>query len=174
MSYDAPSPFVFADMKSDRSPETPATRFLGQYGVAYSGHWYAYEEHGGTRVSARELKVDEHAVVKTLVMEDESGSPLIVLMHGDRTVSTKELARQTGRKRVEPCRPEAAHRHSGFLVGGISPFGTKKKMPVYVEKTILDLPLIYINGGRRGFLVAIDPRELTRVLAPGVVEVALG
>jgi Cys-tRNA(Pro) deacylase len=163
---------VFTDMKSDRSPETPAIRFLERHGVAYSAHFYAYEEHGGTRVSARELKVDEHAVVKTLVMEDESERPLIVLMHGDRTVSTRELARQIGRKRVEPCKPEVARRHSGFLVGGTSPFGTRKKMPVYVEKTILDLPLIYINGGRRGFLVGIDPRELVRVLAPGVVEVA--
>jgi Cys-tRNA(Pro) deacylase len=160
-------------MKSDRFPETPATRFLRRHGVAYSGHSYAYEEHGGTRVSARELNVDEHAVIKTLVMEDEAGRPLIVLMHGDRTVSTKELARQISRKRVEPCRPEAANRHSGFLVGGTSPFGTKKEMPAYVEKTILDLPLIYINGGRRGFLVGIDPRELVRVLAPSVVEVAL-
>jgi Cys-tRNA(Pro) deacylase len=160
-------------MKSDRFPETPATRFLRRYGVAYSGHSYAYEEHGGTRVGARELKVDEHAVIKTLIMEDEAGRPLIVLMHGDRTVSTKELARQIGRKRVEPCQPEVANRHSGFLIGGTSPFGTKKEMPAYVEKTILDLPLIYINGGRRGFLVGIDPRELVRVLAPSVVEVAL-
>jgi Cys-tRNA(Pro) deacylase len=165
---------VFADMKSDRPPETPATLFLRRHGIAYSGHLYAYEEHGGTRVSARELDVDEHAVIKTLVMEDEAKRPLIVLMHGDRTVSTRELARQTGYKRVEPCRPEAANRHSGFLVGGTSPFGTKKKMPVYIERTILDLPLIYINGGRRGFLVGIDPRELMRVLAPSVVEVALG
>jgi Cys-tRNA(Pro) deacylase len=161
-------------MKSGHSPETPATRFLRRYGVAYSSHPYAYEEHGGTRVSARELEVDEHAVIKTLVMEDESARPLIVLMHGDRTVSTKELARQIGCKRVEPCKPETANRHSGFLIGGTSPFGTRKKMPVYVEKTILDLPLIYINGGRRGFLVGIDPRELARTLAPKAVEVALG
>ncbi|MDR3220412.1 MAG: Cys-tRNA(Pro) deacylase [Candidatus Accumulibacter sp.] len=160
-------------MKSGHVPETPATRFLHQHGIAYSSHLYAYEEHGGTRVSARELKVDEHAVIKTLVMEDESARPLIVLMHGDCTVSTKELARQTGRKRVEACKPEVANRHSGFLVGGTSPFGTKKKMPVYIEKTILDLPLIYINGGRRGFLVGIPPGELMRALEPGVVEVAL-
>jgi Cys-tRNA(Pro) deacylase len=160
-------------MKSGHSPETPATRFLHRHGVAYSSHSYAYEEHGGTRVSARELGVDEHAVIKTLIMEDESARPLIVLMHGDRTVSTKELARQIGCKRVEPCKPETANRHSGFLVGGTSPFGTRKGMPVYVEKTILDLPLIYINGGRRGFLVGIDPRELARTLAPKAVEVAL-
>ncbi|MDR2614608.1 MAG: Cys-tRNA(Pro) deacylase [Candidatus Accumulibacter sp.] len=160
-------------MKSGHAPETPATRFLHRQGIAYSHHLYAYEEHGGTRVSARELKVDEHAVVKTLVMEDESARPLIVLMHGDCTVSTRELARRIGCKKVEPCAPEVAQRHSGFLVGGTSPFGTKKKMPVYVEKTILDLPLIYINGGRRGFLVGLDPRELMRALAPTVVEVAL-
>ncbi|MDR0576702.1 MAG: Cys-tRNA(Pro) deacylase [Candidatus Accumulibacter sp.] len=160
-------------MKSENSPETPATRFLRQQAIAYSSHFYAYEEHGGTRVSARELDVDEHTVVKTLVMEDESARPLIVLMHGDRKVSTKELARQIGCKRVEPCKPEVARRHSGFLVGGTSPFGTKKKMPVYVEKTILDLPLIYINGGRRGFLVGVHPRDLARVLAPRAVEVAI-
>jgi Cys-tRNA(Pro) deacylase len=155
------------------SPETPATRFLHRHGIAYSSHLYAYEAHGGTRVSARELKVDEHAVIKTLVMEDESARPLIVLMHGDRKVSTKELARQIGRKKVEPCKPEAANRHSGFLVGGTSPFGTRKKMPVYIEKTILDLPLIYINGGRRGFLVGVHPHDLARVLAPKAVEAAL-
>lgn len=160
-------------MKSGRPPETLATGFLRRHGIAYSCHLYAYEEHGGTRVSARELKVDEHTVIKTLIMEDESARPLIVLMHGDCAVSTRELARQIGRKRVEPCTPEAANRHSGFLVGGTSPFGTKRKMPVYVEKTILDLPLIHINGGRRGFLVGIRPQDLTRTLAPTVVEVAL-
>ncbi|MDR0380276.1 MAG: Cys-tRNA(Pro) deacylase [Candidatus Accumulibacter sp.] len=160
-------------MKSENSPETPATRFLRQQGIAYSSHLYAYEEHGGTRVSARELNVDEHAVIKTLIMEDETARPLIVLMHGDRKVSTKELARQIGCKKVEPCKPETANRHSGFLVGGTSPFGTKKKMPVYIEKTIFDLPLIYINGGRRGFLVGLHPHDLARVLAPKTVEVAL-
>jgi Cys-tRNA(Pro) deacylase len=160
-------------MKSENSPETPATRFLHQQGVVYSSHLYAYEEHGGTRVSARELNVDEHEVIKTLVMEDESAKPLIVLMHGDCKVSTKELARKIGRKHVEPCKPEVANRHSGFLVGGTSPFGTKKKMPVYIEKTILDLPLIYINGGRRGFLVGVHPQDLVRTLAPISVEVAL-
>lgn len=124
-------------------------------------------------MSARELNVDEHFVVKTLIMEDEFARPLVVLMHGDRKVSTKELARQIGCKRIEPCKPDVANRHTGFLVGGTSPFGTKKKMPVYVEKTILDLPLIYINGGRRGYLISIPPNELMRVLSPHVVEVAI-
>jgi Cys-tRNA(Pro) deacylase len=160
-------------MKSENSPETPATRFLRQQGIACSNHLYAYEEHGGTRVCARELHVDEHAVIKTLVMEDESARPLIVLMHGDRKVSTKELARQIGCKKVEACKPEVAARHSGFLVGGTSPFGTRKEMPVYIEKTILELPLIYINGGRRGFLVGLHPHDLVRALTPKVVEVAL-
>ena len=155
------------------SPETPATQFLRKNGVAFSGHLYAYEEHGGTRVSARELGVDEHCVVKTLVMEDENARPLIVLMHGDRKVSTKELARQTGRKKIEPCRPEVAQRHSGYLVGGTSPFATKKAMPVYVERGILALPRIYINGGRRGFLVSIAPQALTTLLQATPVEVAL-
>ena len=160
-------------MKSENSPETPATRFLRQHGIAYSSHLYPYEEHGGTRVSSRELNVDEHAVIKTLIMEDESGKPLIVLMHGDCKVSTKELARQIGCKRVEPCKPEVANRHSGFLVGGTSPFGTKKTLPVYLEKSILDLPLVYINGGRRGFLVGVHPHDLVRALAPTPVSVAL-
>jgi len=160
-------------MKSSNAPETQATKFLRQHKVQFSDHLYTYEEHGGTSVSARELNVDEHAVVKTLVMEDESAKPLIILMHGNCKVSTKELARQIGCKKVEPCKPEAANRHTGFLVGGTSPFGTKKQMPVYVEKTILDLPLIYINGGRRGYLVGMVPQELMRVLNPQVVDVAL-
>ena len=160
-------------MKSGNAPETQATIFLNQHGVAHSNHLYDYEEHGGTKVSARELNVNEHAVIKTLVMEDEAGKPLIVLMHGDCKVSTKELARQIGRKKIESCKPEVANRHSGFLVGGTSPFGTKKQMPVCIEKTILDLPLIYINGGRRGFLVGVHPHDLMRVLSPTVVEVAL-
>lgn len=159
-------------MKAANAPETPATRFLRQHSVAHSTHLYEYEAHGGTKVSARELNVDEHAVVKTLVMEDESAKPLIILMHGDCTVSTKELARQIGCKKVEPCRPEVANRHTGYLVGGTSPFGTKKKMPIYIERTILDLSLVYINGGRRGFLVGVHPHDLLRVLAPKVVEVA--
>jgi Cys-tRNA(Pro) deacylase len=159
--------------KNDKAPETPATKFLRANGVAFSNHLYEYEEHGGTQVSSRELGVDEHAVVKTLVFEDETARPLIVLMHGDCKVSAKELARQAGCKKVEPCKPEVANRHSGFLVGGTSPFGTRKKMPVYVEKTILNLPLIYINGGRRGYLVGIDPKEILRVLAAKPVETAL-
>jgi len=160
-------------MKTTNAPETQATKFLRQQKVQFTDHLYTYEEHGGTAVSARELSVDEHAVVKTLVMEDESAKPLIVLMHGDCKVSTKELARQIGSKKVEPCKPEVANRHTGFLVGGTSPFGTKKQMPVCVEKTILDLPLIYINGGRRGYLIGINPQELMRVLSPKVVEAAL-
>jgi Cys-tRNA(Pro) deacylase len=152
------------------APETPATRFLRQHGAAFSTHPYEYEEHGGTQVSARELNVPEHAVVKTLIMEDEKAAPLIVLMHGDMKVSTKELARQTGRKHIEPCKPETAQRHTGYLVGGTSPFGTKKKMPVFMEKTILDLPLIYINGGRRGFLVGVHPHDILRVLQPQLVQ----
>ena len=155
------------------APETPATRFLRQHQIPFSTHLYAYEDHGGTKVSSRELNVAEHAVVKTLVMENESRQPLIILMHGDRKVSTKELARQIGRKKIEPCKPEVANRHTGFLVGGTSPFGTKKPMPICIEKTILDLPLIYINGGRRGFLVGVHPHDLMRALSPTVVEVAL-
>jgi Cys-tRNA(Pro) deacylase len=153
--------------------ETPATAFLKKHGVAYTEHAYDYVERGGTRVSAEALGVDEHAVVKTLVMEDETKRPLIVLMHGDREVSTKNLARQAGVKRVEPCAPETAQRHSGYQIGGTSPFGTRKALPVYMEKTILESPQIYINGGRRGFLVGIDPKEIVRVLEPTLVEVGL-
>ncbi|QZA78911.1 aminoacyl-tRNA deacylase [Deefgea tanakiae] len=160
-------------MKSAHFPETPATVFLRKNGVSYSSHLYEYESRGGTKVSARELNVEEHAVVKTLIMEDESAKPLVVLMHGDCQVSTKELARQIGRKKVEPCKPEVANRHTGFLVGGTSPFGTKKLLSVFVEKTILDLPLIFINGGRRGYLVGIDPVVLLQLLDPVLVEVAL-
>ena len=155
------------------SPVTPAVRALRGAGVPFTEHVYRYEEHGGTRVSARELGVDEHAVVKTLVMEDDTRAPLIVLMHGDLEVSTKQLARAIGRKHVEPCAPDVAHRHSGYLVGGTSPFGTRKAMPVYVERTILDLPRIYINGGARGFLVSLEPREAARVLSPTLVDVAV-
>jgi Cys-tRNA(Pro) deacylase len=160
-------------MKSGHAPETPAILFLRKLGIAHSTHLYDYEEHGGTSVSARELNVDEHAVVKTLVMEDETGKPLIVLMHGDCKVSTKELARQSGHKKIEPCKPEVANRHTGYLVGGTSPFGTKKQLPVFIQKSILDLPLIYINGGRRGFLVGVHPHDILRVLSPTVVEAAL-
>ena len=160
-------------MKTPHAPETQATKFLREHAVSYTPHLYAYEEHGGTKVSARELGVDEHAVIKTLVMEDETAKPLIVLMHGDCKVSTKELARQAGCKKIEPCQPEVANRHTGFLVGGTSPFGTKRRMPVYLEKSILELPLIYINGGRRGFLVGITPQALVQALSPQIVEVAL-
>ena len=160
-------------MKTPHAPETQATKFLREHAVSYTPHLYAYEEHGGTKVSARELGVDEHAVIKTLVMEDETAKPLIVLMHGDCKVSTKELARQAGCKKIEPCQPDVANRHTGFLVGGTSPFGTKRRMPIYLEKSILDLPLIYINGGRRGFLVGITPQALVQALSPQLVEVAL-
>jgi Cys-tRNA(Pro) deacylase len=153
--------------------ETPATHFLRAQKIHFTEHPYTYEERGGTEVSARELNVDEYCVIKTLIMEDESAKPLVVLMHGNCTVSTKQLARQIGCKRVDPCKPEVANRHSGFLVGGTSPFGTKKKMPIFIEKTILDLPQIYINGGRRGYLIGIAPSDLVRVLTPQVVEVAL-
>jgi Cys-tRNA(Pro) deacylase len=156
-----------------KTPSTPATRLLRQRDVAYTEHPYRYEEHGGTRVSARELGVDEHAVVKTLIMEDDAGAPLVVLMHGDREVSTKALARQIGKRSVQICRPELAQRHSGYLVGGTSPFGTRKAMPVYAERTILDLPRIYVNGGSRGFLVGIAPGELVRVLSAVPVDVAI-
>ncbi|MDD2990596.1 MAG: Cys-tRNA(Pro) deacylase [Zoogloea sp.] len=160
--------------RSDQNaPETQATRYLRQHHTAFSTHLYAYEEHGGTKVSARELNVPEHAVVKTLVMEDESRQPLIVLMHGDRKVSTKELARQIRRKHISPCDPAVAQRHTGYMVGGTSPFGTRKALPVFMEKSILDLPLIYINGGKRGFLVGVHPHDILQLLQPEVVSVAL-
>ena len=159
--------------KKEHVSETPATAFLKKHGVAYTEHTYAYEEHGGTAVSARELGVPEHEVVKTLVMEDEAKRAFIVLMHGDRKVSTKNLARQIGVKKAQPCTPETANRHSGYPVGGTSPFGTRKPLPVYVEKSVLALGKIYINGGRRGYLVGIDPAELARVLDIKTVETAL-
>ena len=153
--------------------DTPATVFLKANKIAYTEHEYDYVEHGGTEVSAQSLGVPEHSVVKTLVMQDEDAKPLIVLMHGDKKVSTKNLARQAGRKRIEPCKPEVAQRHSGYQVGGTSPFGTKKKMPIFLERSILALPKIYINGGRRGFLVGLAPQEIVRMLSPVVVDVAL-
>jgi Cys-tRNA(Pro) deacylase len=153
--------------------ETPATAFLKKHGVAFTEHAYAYVERGGTKASSEALGVDEHHVVKTLVMEDEAKKPLVVLMHGDREVSTKNLARQASRKRVEPCKPDVAERHSGYQVGGTSPFGLRKAMPVFVERSILSLERIWINGGRRGFLVCIDPSELVRVLGAKPVDVAL-
>lgn len=158
--------------KSKHVSETPATQLLRRHDVRFGEHPYDYVEHGGTGESARQLGVDEHCVVKTLVMEDESAKPLIVLMHGDRTVSTKNLARQIGAKRVEPCKPEVANRHSGYLVGGTSPFGTKKTMPVYVESSILELDSIYLNGGRRGYLISISPAVLTSLLGARAVQCA--
>jgi len=158
--------------KTKHVSETPATQMLRRAGVAFGEHPYDYVEHGGTGESARQLGVDEHRVVKTLVMEDEQAKPLIVLMHGDRKVSTKNLARQIGAKRVEPCKPEVANRHSGYLVGGTSPFGTKKTMPVYVEATILELDEIWLNGGRRGYLVSLAPSVLITLLGAKPVQCA--
>ena len=156
-----------------RAPSTAATRLLRERGVHYTEHLYRYEDRGGTRVSARELGVDEHAVVKTLVMQDEKGAPLLVLMHGDREVSAKALARLLGVKSVEACRPEVASRHSGYQVGGISPFGTRRAMPVYMERSIAELPQIYLNGGSRGFLVGLAPADVVRLLEPTLVEVGI-
>ena len=153
--------------------ETPATQMLKAHKVEFTEHPYDYVEHGGTSESARQLGLEEHAVVKTLVMQDQDAKPLIVLMHGDCTVSTKNLARQIGAKSVEPCKPEVANRHSGYLVGGTSPFGLKRDMPVYVESTVLELPKIWINGGRRGFLVGIDPAVLAGPLGAKPVQCAL-
>ena len=153
--------------------DTPGIVFLRKHGVTYTEHLYEYVEHGGTAVSSEALGVPEHEVVKTLVMEDEHLKPLVVLMHGDRKVSTRELARQAGKKRIAPCKPEDAQRHSGYQIGGCSPFGLRKPLPVYMERSILVLPRILINAGQRGRLVAIDPKEIVRVLAPTLVEVAL-
>lgn len=153
--------------------ETPATQMLKRAGITFSEHPYAYEEHGGTEVSARELGVNEHQVIKTLVMQDEAAKPLIILMHGDCKVSTKNLARQIGCKSVEPCKPEQANRHSGYLVGGTSPFGLKKTMPIYAEQSIFTLDKIYINGGRRGYLVGLAPQVLIDLLQARAVECAL-
>jgi Cys-tRNA(Pro) deacylase len=158
--------------RKEHAPETPATSFLRQNKVPFSEHLYSYVEHGGTSESSRQLGVDEHAVVKTLVMQDQDAKPLIILMHGDRQVSLKTLARQIGAKRVEPCKPEVAQRHTGYQVGGTSPFGTRKALPVYVERAILDLPSIYINGGNRGFLVQISPQVLTDLLHAQPVDCA--
>ena len=156
-----------------KAPSTNATRLLKQAGIPFTEHLYRYEERGGTAVSARELGVAEHAVIKTLVMEDEKGAPLIILMHGDREVSTRELARQIGAKSVQPCKPEVANRHSGYLVGGTSPLGTKKVMPVHAEASIFELERIYLNGGSRGFLVGLDPKDLDKTLKVNRVSVAI-
>ena len=160
-------------MSRDNTPMTSAVRELKRTGVSFTEHPYTYVERGGTASFAREFGLDEHAVIKTLVLEDEAKKPLVVLMHGDREVSTKELARVLGVKTVQPCAPETAERHSGYKVGGTSPFGLRKAMPIYVEQTILELPRIYINGGKRGFLVGLDPKELARVLNPTPVNIAV-
>jgi len=158
--------------RKEHVSETPATACLREHGVPFSEHVYDYVEHGGTAESSRQLGVDEHSVVKTLVMQGEDARPLIILMHGDREVSLKNLARQIGAKRVEPSKPEVAERHTGYRVGGTSPFGTRKALGIFVERSVLSLPLIYINGGRRGYLVGIDPRVLVDLLKAQPVDCA--
>jgi Cys-tRNA(Pro) deacylase len=160
-------------MAKDKTPVTPAIRLLRQEQVNFTAHPYTYEEKGGTAVSARELGVDEYAVIKTLIMEDDRKNPLIVLMHGDHQVSTRELARIIGARSVTPCAPAVADKHSGYQVGGTSPFGTRKPMPVYLEETTLKLPRIFINGGKRGFLVGLAPQDLVRLLKPTLVRVGI-
>ncbi len=160
-------------MAKDKTPVTAAIRLLKQSKIDFTPHLYSYEERGGTTVSARELDVDEHQVIKTLVMEDELRKPLIVLMHGDLEVSTKELARKIGVKSVTPCNPDIAFKHTGYQVGGTSPFATKKTMPVYMEDSIAVLPRLYINGGKRGFLVSMSPHSLIDVLAPIMVQIGI-
>lgn len=160
-------------MAKEKIPTTPAIRALKERAVPYTLRTYTYEEHGGTAASARELGVDEHLVVKTLVMEDEKKNPLVVLMHGDRQVSTKNLARFLGVKSISPCDPQVAHRHTGYLVGGTSPFGTRKPLKVYVESSILSLSRIYINAGKRGLLAEMSPGDLVKMLQPMPVEVAI-
>lgn len=159
--------------REEKPPVTPAVRFLRAAGVPFTHHLYDYAEKGGTARSARELGIDEHAVVKTLVMQDDRGTPFLVLMHGDRQVSARGMARHLGARSVTPCSPEAAHRHTGYLVGGTSPFGTRKPLPVYLEESILGLPRIYLNGGKRGYLVGISPREVQRLLSAVLVRVAV-
>jgi Cys-tRNA(Pro) deacylase len=154
----------------EKFPVTAAVRVLREHGVDFTHHPYEYEERGGTAVSARELGVDEHAVIKTLVMEDDSKKPLVMLMHGDREVSTRKLARHLGVKSIAPCDPVTADRHSGYQVGGTSPFGTRRSMPVYLQRTIAELPYLYVNGGRRGYLVGMSPAELVRVLQPVPID----
>jgi Cys-tRNA(Pro) deacylase len=159
--------------RREHAPETPATSFLRQHSVSFTEHLYDYVERGGTAESAKQLGVAEHSVVKTLVMQDQDAKPLIILMHGDRQVSLKNFARQIRAKKVEPCKPEVAQRHTGYQVGGTSPFGMRKPLPIYVERSILALPAIYINGGHRGFLVQISPSVLTELLHAEPVESAL-
>ena len=160
-------------MAREKLPITPAVRLLRSENVVYSDHPYNYEEKGGTAVSARELGVDEHSVIKTLIMEDEARNPLIIMMHGDRQVSTKELARQINVKQVSPCSPDIAQKHTGYQLGGTSTFGTRRPMPIYMEETIAGLDKIYINGGKRGYLVGMSPGELVRVLKPVPVKVGI-
>ncbi len=160
-------------MAKDKIPVTPATRLLKQARIDFTPHLYTYEERGGTTVSARELGVDEHHVIKTLIMENEQHQPLIVLIHGDLEVSTKELARIIGVKHIAPCNPDTALKHSGYQVGGTSPFATRKQMPVYMETTIATLPLIYLNGGKRGFLVSVTPQVVVDLLKPTMVEIGI-
>lgn len=159
--------------KTRHVSETPATQFLKRHKVAFSEHTYDYVDHGGASEAARQLGLDPHAVVKTLIMENEAAQPLVVIMHGDREVSTKNLARQAGAKKIAPCHPEVAQRHSGYQVGGTSPFGTRKRMPVYIESGILDHPQVYINGGRRGYLIGIAPGVLVDLLQARPVSVGL-
>ena len=156
----------------EHAPETPATSFLRKHHVPFAAHLYSYVEHGGTSESSRQLRLDEHAIVKTLVMQDQDSKPLLILMHGDRQVSLKAFARQIGVKLVQPCKPEVAQRHTGYWVGGTSPFGTRKPLPVYVERTIMGLPAIFINGGNRGFLVELSPCVLTDLLGAQPVDCA--
>ena len=158
--------------RKEHAPETPATTFLRQHNVSFTAHLYNYVDRGGTSESAKQLGVDEHAVVKTLVMQDQDAKPLLILMHGDRQVSLKNFARQIGVKKVDPCKPDVAQRHTGYQVGGTSPFGTRKNLPVYVERSILTLPSIYINGGHRGLLVQISPMVLTELLHAQPVDSA--
>lgn len=156
---------------ASRPPATAAVRLLRAQGVGYTDHPYKYEERGGTAVCARELGVDEHACIKTLIMEDNDKRPMVVLMHGDREVSTRNLARQIGVKSIAPCAPAVADRHSGYQVGGTSPFGTRRTMPVYLQRTVMELPRIYVNGGHKGYLVGMAPADLVRVLAPVLVDI---
>lgn len=154
-------------------PMTQAIRVLKDKGIPFIIHSYTYEEHGGTEVAARELQVDEHPVIKTLVMETDARAPFLVLMHGDKEVSTKNLARILGVKMVSPCSPDAANKHTGYMIGGTSPFGTRKQLKIYMEQTISDLPAIYINAGKRGLLAEISPADLVKALNPILVDVAL-
>ena len=160
-------------MSKGKPPVTPAARMLRQHGVPFTDHLYDYQERGGTMISARALGVPEHQVIKTLVMENEQRDPLLVLMHGDMEVSTKQLARALGVKTVSPCSADTANRHTGYPVGGTSPFGTRKSLPVYLERSVLDLERLYINGGKRGYLVCVAPADLLRVLTPTLVEVGI-